>query len=145
MKTKTFLITIIWIALTISGAGLVEILEKIGMRRGDKVAHQVHFPQWIRGKLAYRIACTRGLFDTDGGLYFHKKTKKKYLGWCFANFSKPILAGIADTLRELDFNVKKVGEHKLYMYREESIARYFQVVGSNNPKNVAKLNLRRGA
>lgn len=133
------------IALTISGAGLVETLEKIGMQRGNRVVHQVGFPRWIRGKLAYRIACTRGLFDTDGGFYFHQKTKKKYLGWCFANFSKPILSEVADTLRELDFNVKKVGEHKLYMYRAESMSRYLKVIGSNNPKNAAKLKFWRGA
>ena len=58
------------IALTISGAGLVEVLEQIDLRRGNKVAHQVDFPKWVRSRRSYQIACVRGLFDTDGGLYF---------------------------------------------------------------------------
>ena len=81
----------------------------------------------------------RGLFDTDGGLYFHRKEKKEYLGWCFASFSHPLLAEVLATLRESDFNVKKSGEHRLYMYRTSSITRYLHIVGSHNPKNTAKL------
>ncbi|MDR3582721.1 MAG: LAGLIDADG family homing endonuclease [Candidatus Pacebacteria bacterium] len=133
------------IALRISGVGLVEILEKLGMQRGDKIAHQVSFPQWIRENLVYSTACVRGLFDTDGGLYFHKKKKRTYLGWCFASFSDPLLLDVMSTLQKLDFNVKKSGAHKLYMYSLESISRYFEVVGSHNPKNAVKLELRRGA
>lgn len=132
------------IALTISGIGLVEMLEGVGMQRGDKVRHQVSFPQWIREDPAYSIACVRGLFDTDGGLYFHKKEKRNYLGWCFASFSDPLLFDVMNTLQKLNFNVKKSGAHKLYMYSLKSISRYFEIVGSHNPKNAVKLELRRG-
>ena len=130
------------IMLTISGAGLVEVLERIGLRRGNKVVHQINFPRWLQSKPGYRIACVRGLFDTDGGLYFHKKGRKLYLGWCFANSSKPLLQSVMDVLLSSGFNVKKSGEHKLYMYSLEHIGRYMRVVGSNNPKNAAKLKLR---
>jgi LAGLIDADG-like domain len=133
------------ITLTISGIGLVEVLEKIGMKKGDKMANQVSFPGWIRENFSYRAACVRGLFDTDGGLYFHQKAKKKYLGWCFASFSKPLLDDFAATLREYNFNVRKVGEHKLYMYSMANILRYMEVIGSHNPKNARKVEIRRGA
>lgn len=133
------------IALRISGIGLVEMLEKIGMQRGDKIEHQASFPQWIRENLLYSTACVRGLFDTDGGLYFHKKEKRSYLGWCFASFSEPLLFDVLNTLQKLGFNVKKAGAHKLYMYSLKNISRYFEVVGSHNPKNIVKLELRRGA
>lgn len=127
------------IAITLSGIGLVEILESIGMKRGNKMVHQVSFPQWIQEDLSYKTACVRGLFDTDGGLYFHQKEKKRYLGWCFASFSNPLLADVMNTLRELDFNVKKSGEHRLYMYGISSIIRYLEMVGSHNVKNAVKL------
>lgn len=132
------------IALTISGTGLVEVLEQIGLRRGNKVEHQVDFPKWVRSKRSYQIACVRGLFDTDGGLYFHHKVKKSYLGWCFANFSKPLLQSMMDILLGLGFNVKKAGENKIYMYSLEHISRYMKIVNSHNPKNVDKLTVRMG-
>jgi hypothetical protein len=129
------------ILLTISGIGLVEALEKSGMQKGNKIVNQVSFPAWIKDNQTYRIACTRGLFDTDGGLYFHQKAKKKYLGWCFASFSKPLLFDVMSTLQELNFNVKNSGEHKLYLYRFSSIERYLEIVKSHNPKNAAKVKL----
>ena len=132
------------ITLTISGAGLVEVLERIGLRRGNKVAHQVAFPKWINSRRSYQIACVRGLFDTDGGLYCHHKAKKIYLGWCFANYSKPLLQGVMAVLLSLGFNVKKAGESKIYMYSLEHISRYMKVVGSHNPKNVDKLSVMMG-
>lgn len=127
------------IELIISGVGLVEVLEQLGLRRGNKIVHQVYFPKWILDNPQYRIACVRGLFDTDGGLYFHKKSLKKYLGWCFTSFSKPLLRNVMEVLISLKFNVKKSGDHKLYMYSLEDISRYMSVVGSNNPKNSAKM------
>ena len=132
------------IALTISGAGLVEVLERVGLRRGNKVEHQVDFPKWVRSKHSYQIACVRGLFDTDGGLYFHRKAKKSYLGWCFSNSSKPLLQSVMDILLSLGFNVKKAGENKVYMYSLEHISRYMKIVGSHNPKNINKLMVRMG-
>ena len=130
------------IALTISGTGLVEILEQTGLERGNKVVHQVDLPGWIRGRRNYAIACVRGLFDTDGGFYFHRKGRKQYLGWCFASFSKPLLRSVMNILLSLGFNVKKSGEHKLFMYSLEHMSRYMRVVGSSNPKNIVKLRLR---
>lgn len=130
------------ISLTISGAGLVEVLEQIGLRRGNKVAHQVDFPEWLRSKRSYEIACVRGLFDTDGGLYFHHKVQRVYLGWCFASASKPLLQSVMNVLLSLGFNVKKAGERKIYMYSLEHILRYMHVVGSHNPKNADKVALR---
>jgi hypothetical protein len=131
------------ISLTLSGVGLVEMLEEVGMERGDKIAHQISFPLWIRNNSAYSIACVRGLFDTDGGLYFHQKGEKKYLGWCFCSHSEPLLADVYKTLRSLDFNVKNAGGCKLCMYRLSSIERYLSLVGSSNPKNEARLKLYR--
>lgn len=132
------------ITLTISGVGLVEVLEQIGLKRGNKVAHQVAFPKWIHSRRSYQIACVRGLFDTDGGLYFHRKAKKSYLGWCFANSSKPLLQGVMAVLLSLGFNVKKAGENKLYMYSLEHISHYMKIVNSHNPKNLDKLIVRMG-
>lgn len=132
------------IALTISGAGLVEVLEQLGLRRGNKVAHQVDFPKWVHSRRSYQIACVRGLFDTDGGLYFHHKAQKSYLGWCFSSSSKPLLQSVMDVLLSLGFSAKKAGGNKIYMYSLEHISRYMKIVNSHNPKNVDRLIIRTG-
>lgn len=132
------------IELVVSGVGLVEVFESLGLKRGDKIAHQINIPEWIQKKQSYQIACVRGLFDTDGGFYFHQKAHKKYLGWSFSSSSKPLLQHVMDILLKLGFNVKKAGETKLYMYHLEHMSRYMRVVGSNNPKNAVKLKRRMG-
>ena len=129
------------IELTISGVGLVEILEQLGLKRGNKIAHQVSFPKWILNNPQYRSACVRGLFDTDGGLYLHKKGLKKYLGWCFSSFSIPLLNNVMKVLVDLGFNIKKSGDYKLYIYNSKDILRYINIIGSNNLKNSAKIKL----
>ncbi|OGE25338.1 hypothetical protein A2780_00130 [Candidatus Daviesbacteria bacterium RIFCSPHIGHO2_01_FULL_41_45] len=132
------------IDLILSGAGLVEVFEYLGLERGDKIAHQISIPEWIQEKQNYQIACVRGLFDTDGGFYFHQKARRKYLGWSFSSSSRPLLQGVMDILLELGFNIRKGGVNKLYMYHLEHMSRYMRVIGSNNPKNTVKLEQRMG-
>ena len=130
------------IELTLSGVGLVEVLEKLGLIRGNKVRNQVGFPQWILKERRYRIACIRGLFDTDGGFYFHHhykwKDKRPYLGWSFTNFSIPILKEFQSTLNLLGLNPKNIDNKKLYMYSIKDLSKYMDIVGTHNPKNVEK-------
>ena len=131
------------ISLTLSGVGLVEVLEKIGLHRGNKVKQQVAIPDWILNNSRYRIACVRGLFDTDGGLYFHRhskwKDKRPYLGWSFTNHSKPLIAGFRETMLACGLKSREIDKKQLYMYSFKKIVRYFEVIGSNNPKNWRKL------
>lgn len=47
-----------------------------------------------------------------------------------------------EVLLSLGFNVKKSRDHKLYMYSLDNISRYMRIVGSSNPKNSVKLDLR---
>lgn len=126
------------IELVLSGIGLVEVLESLGLRRGNKVRNQIDFPKWIKEDIVYRIACVRGLFDTDGGFYIHKKKSGKYLGWRFANHSMPILREVETTLKRLNLIVKRVEKSKLYMYSADNISRYIRMVNSHNPKNIRK-------
>ncbi len=99
------------ITLTISGMDLVNALESIGMRRGDKVAHQVGIPSWIYTQINFQKACVRGLMDTDGGVYFHHHVSGGYryrsFGLSFGNHSTPLITGVDRILRRLKFNVKQ--------------------------------------
>src|SRR3989338_7062463 len=58
------------LALIFSSVKLVELLERLGLRRGNKIRHRADIPSWIWEREEYRIACLRGLMDTDGCVYF---------------------------------------------------------------------------
>lgn len=130
--------------ITLSGASLVEKLEKWGFIKGDKVKHQVEFPEWIWKNLDFQKACVRGLMDTDGGCYFHKHRTNglvyRNFGVSFANQSLPIVESVAKVLKSLGlkFSVTNRGT-RIYIYSIEEIKKYFKLIGSHNLKNNKKL------
>lgn len=130
--------------LTLSGVNLVEALENLGLKRGNKVLNQVAIPEWILSNNEYSRVCIRGLVDTDGGLYFHHHTTKgiKYfnIGLTFTNHSKPLIHGVYKTLIKNGFSPSLVKNKRIYIYNLEEIKRYFKVIGSNNPKHIKRLN-----
>lgn len=133
------------INLTISGVNLVENLEKWGFIRGNKVIHQVNFPNWIWEDVEFQKACIRGLMDTDGGCYFHKHKCNgilyQHFGMSFANKSFPIVHSMAKVLKSLGFKFSLANkETQIYLYSFKEIKKYFQLIGSNNPKNWKKFN-----
>jgi len=131
------------ITLTISGVELIENLSKIGVNKGNKVLRQVDFPEWISRKSQYQIACVRGLFDTDGGIYFHKHWTKgiKYrnLGLCFTSWSKPLLRSVSRVLAELGIKHSVYKEAYLYVYNLEDIKKFFRIFQPHNQKFFDKL------
>ena len=54
--------------LLISSIALVEFFERVGLHRGRKTPISVAVPDWIESEKDYRIACLRGLMDTDGSI-----------------------------------------------------------------------------
>ncbi len=129
--------------LTLSGSGYVEGLEKVGLKRGNKVKHQVSIPQWILNNKKYSIACLRGLMDTDGGVYFHHHTvaRKKYInfGLSFCNASFPLIEGAKKILEDNGLKVYMPTKRKLYIYRLSEVKNYFKVIGSSNKKHTDRL------
>ena len=132
------------IRLSVSGVNFGDSLERIGLRRGNKVLHQIGFPKWIWGERKYQIACARGLFDTDGGVYFHfhKVGGNKYrnFGACFTNHSIPLVEGFFKVLQGMNIKSKRSGLHKIYIYDLQEINKYFKLIGTHNPKNLEKMN-----
>jgi len=114
------------------------------LKKGDKVINKIKFPKWIWQRKSYQIACIRGLFDTDGGLYFHIhkkwKNKKPYLGWCFSSSSKNLINDYLRALSNLGLNAKKAKEDRIYIYNFSDIEKYMNLVDTNNIKNAEKFN-----
>ena len=123
----------------ISSTSLVEFLTSKGLVRGNKLKGGVRIPGWILNKRAYRIACVRGLMDTDGCLFIHKhqilgKTYRN-IGLCFSNHASAVLGQVAQIFEEFGIipHISKDGR-KLYLYSQEAVEKYLAVFGTSNER-----------
>ncbi len=130
------------INITLSGRGLVELLEGWGFKKGNKIKQQVNIPRWIMENYAFKKACVRGLMDTDGGLYFHNHTVGgiiyRNIGLCFTSYSIPILNSVSKILKENKIN-HSLKKNRIFVYNLDHIKNYFSIFGTHNPKNIDKL------
>lgn len=129
------------IILMISGAQLTDELEKHGLFRGNKIKNKVSFPPWIWDDIEYQKACVRGLMDTDGGCYFHTHTVNgktyKNFGMCFTSKSSPLLHSVSAVLKSLGLKFS-TAQNKIYIYDFKEVKKYFEIIGTHNPKNIDK-------
>lgn len=130
------------IVLILSGINLVEALEKIGLKRGNKVTHQVGMPEWIIKNKDYAKACLRGLIDTDGCVYLHNHislgTKYQHLGLNFSNHSRPLILGVHKILSDNGIKSSLVEGKGVWIYSLDEVKKYFKIIGSSNPKHIDK-------
>ncbi|MBU4148908.1 MAG: hypothetical protein KKB52_00995, partial [Candidatus Omnitrophica bacterium] len=123
----------------VTGRNLIEFLEEMGIKKGNKVVNQISTPDWIFESKEYQIACLRGLFDTDGSIYRHNYTvsgkKYRYIKMCFSNSSLPVLASIKKMLENLSFHpIIDKRQQGVYLNRPSEVDRYFLEVRTNNPR-----------
>lgn len=128
--------------ITVSSQNLVEYLIKLGLKKGNKVKQQIDVPTWIKRNKTLAINCLRGVFDTDGCFYIDKhyyKDKVYYnCGMCFRNCSMPVLVFFKTKLEQLGFHPTRNTKFSISLRRENEIIKYFQIVGSSNPKHLNK-------
>ncbi len=124
-----------------SGRNLVELLQRYGLKVGNKVKQSVDIPTWILEKNEFAVACLRGLMDTDGSCYAyaHNVNKKRYCNFalCFTNASGPLLKSFCTILDKNGYHPCVTGR-RVYVHRKNEIAKYFQKVVTHNPKHLQK-------
>ncbi len=131
--------------IVISRIKLVKLLtEKLGLKIGNKIRQQIDIPRWIKANKNYQIACIRGLMDTDGCLVIHKyKVNRKqycYKKLDFCSASKPLIKSIMKMLKVFDFSPRlSHNGRNVWIDGQEEVKRYFQLIGSNNPKHKKRL------
>ena len=87
-------------------------------------------------------ACIRGMFDTDGGLHRHHKKSAQLK---FTNKSHSMVWSLYKALTQLKYRPSITVDHKekntlaIYLF-DKDVKKYFEEVGSNNPKNNIKFN-----
>lgn len=128
--------------IVLNSSNLIDFLLRQGLVAGNKVKNQVDIPDWIYEKLEYQKACLRGLIDTDGSFYRHRYNSNgkdyKYLKLCFASRSKPLLYSALRILKKLNFEPYLHGD-QVFIYSRQGIKKYFEEIGSHNPKHLNKI------
>ena len=124
----------------VSRIELVRFLEKIGLKQGNKVKQQVDIPEWIKRNKEYRIACVRGLVDTDGSVFIHRyKVKGKeyaYKKLLFTSHSELLRQSVFKILSGLGTRVRLDNGHNVCIDSKVDVAKYFEIIGSHNPKHL---------
>lgn len=120
---------------------MIRYLLGIGLKIGNKVRQQVDVPDWIKNNFYHRIACIRGLMDTDGGVFLHRYevNGKEYFyrKICFSNKSIPLLVFVRETLEELGFTPKMINNvvnKQVWLYNNTEVMDYLKKVGTSNPR-----------
>ena len=119
-------------------------IEKLGLKRGNKVKQQVDIPEWIKQNQSYLITCVRGLMDTDGCVFTHRyKVNGKlysYKKLAFKNSSYPLIKSVYDFLKNTILLRPRISKDlkEVRIESKEDVQKYFQLIGFHNPKNLKR-------
>ena len=119
----------------INSRSLVEFLHFQGIKSGDKIREGSHFPDWVFESDETRRASVRGLFDTDGCIYFHSykigATTYRYPKLAFTGYSPVIRRQFFDLLVLLGFHPREYGM-RVHLYSQDETLKYYREVGTRN-------------
>lgn len=129
--------------LVISRIELVRFcIQKLGLKKGNKIKNQVDIPRWVKNKREYFAACIRGLIDTDGTVFVHKyKIKGKlysYKKLSFTSHSKPLRDSVFYALQTFGLHPRRAGNFDIRLDRIDDVRKYFHIVGSHNARHLKR-------
>jgi transcriptional regulator with XRE-family HTH domain len=134
--------------LVISRTALVDYLtsDLVGLEKGNKVKQQVDIPQWVRSNEEYTKACIRGLLDTDGCVIIHRYQSKgkrySYKKIGFTSHSYPLLRSVSAILSHLSIGHRVMkNQWEIRIEAQEEVRKYFQIIGTHNPKHLKRYKL----
>lgn len=132
------------VTIVVSRKLLVDFCQKFGFKMGNKVAHQVDIPSWIKENKTFSRECLRGLVDTDGCFFNHDYIVGgkiySYFKIAFTSASVPLINSMARTLINFGINARISKNHKdVRIESAKYVDRYIDEVGSHNEKHLQKI------
>ncbi|MBU2635384.1 helix-turn-helix domain-containing protein [Patescibacteria group bacterium] len=131
--------------IVVSRTRLVSFCKSIGLKIGNKLKQNLDIPDWVKDKKCFKNACMRGLMDTDGCFFneCHKINKKIYCypRLAFSSNSKQLRSSVVELLKELNFSPKVRCKRNVQLENREDIIRYFNLIGTSNPKHRRKFEI----
>lgn len=126
----------------ISSKDACDYLRSIGFDPKNRIV-----PDWIIKNKEFTKACIRGLFDTEGSIgikYFNGKNGiYTYQQLTFTNKNVGLLSFIEKGLKKLGFSPTKNSKANIYISNKKDIEKYFNTIGTSNPKLAKKLKINR--
>ncbi len=138
------------IGFQVSSNALIQFKQKVGLPLGWK--SNIKIPSIITKDERFLAACIRGVFDTDGCISFEKKPPTySYPRIIITNTSKLLMFQLKKALIQIfGFNlsywvstheeVNWKPTHRICIRGFKNIEKWKDLIGSNNPKNIKKLN-----
>ncbi len=128
---------------------ILGFFQALGIPIGEK--HELPIPEWIKSNNEFSKAFVRGLFDTDGGIYYKKNnTAKSQLNTVgmlhICSTSKVLIYETSGILSRVGIKhyikhgIKTNGErdyYKIEVYRPHHRS-FLEAIGSHNPKHLTK-------
>ncbi len=125
----------------ISSKQACDILEALGMPRGNKLEKGLTIPNWIDADARFKSAFVRGLFDTDGTVYLdrHIVKGKEYASNCIAitSASKALCDSVYEFFAENGYTPTRWGRN-VRLRRKSDVQRFMREIGSRNPKHLSR-------
>jgi hypothetical protein len=118
-------------------------VKELGLVKGDKIRQKIDIPNWVKGNKKYLVSCIRGLFDTDGSVYWHKYRVRgkdyKYKKISFTSASFPLLNSVHESLLKIGVWTNMRGRDVVIESRA-GVDQYIELIGSHNPKHLRNMN-----
>ncbi|MBT3297922.1 hypothetical protein HN385_03290 [archaeon] len=132
---------------------LVLFKKSLDLPVGNK--RNIKIPKWIMENEKFKIACLRGIFDTDGGLRFRKPYKSKkytYPEIKLISCSLNLIEDVKQILNEIEityyYGVRKIDLEKnipnlgyiIVINGKKRLEKFMTKVGFSNKKHLDKYN-----
>jgi len=123
-----------------------QALTKLGIPVGEGKAHKVEIPKQILEKeWSYAKWTIRGIMDTDGTLFFSKKTYKLpiYPTLEIRTYSRNLASQITEILRQNGFRARPRGNEErgfhVALYGVKMLEKWIKEIGFSNSRHTNRL------
>lgn len=129
--------------IAVSRIKLVEFCnKKLGLNIGNKLKQGLDIPKWVRRNPEFEKACVRGIMDTDGCIFDErhniKGKKYSYEKLCIVSASSELRKSIFDILEKNGLSPRIKGGRCVQIEDKENIRKYFEIIGTSNPKHLKR-------
>ncbi len=128
------------IFIQVHSAELIQFLEELGFKPGNKIKNRLEIPKWIFDNPLYLKRCVRGLIDTDGSIFRMSKKDKNLLRISFTNYNPKLISGCQNAFTSLGFHPSKIiSKKQFFISKKEDIEKYLREIGFSNSKHIYRL------
>lgn len=120
----------------LSSRKLVEFLEEMELKSGNKIKNKVTIPRWVFENKKCLTTCVRGLIDTDGSIFRMSNRDYNLIRIIFTNHNIRLLNDTRGAFIKLGFNPSKIiNKRNFYLSRKLEIEKYLKEIGFSNMKH----------